>query len=185
MLLATQQLAEGGALCGFCWALAAHGAVGFRVRKRWHLGPCVHWSFCGVLVRVGQFIWDGVGALGLTCRPGGSLIQYISRVPGQRLRGATGGGCSKEGRTWAPQPTCLEGAVLLGGWTPTYGGRARASAVLRGLAREHEMFGANRAAGLSCGQRRLPRRGDTKDLSGWPSESPSATPPSLSSRDSM
>lgn len=105
--------------------------------------------------------------------------------PGQRLRGATGGGCSKEGRTWAPQPTCLEGAVFFGGWTPTCGGRARASAVLGGLAREHEMFGANRAAGLSCGQRRLPRRGDTKDLSGWPSESPSATPPSLSSRDSM
>lgn len=42
MLSATQQLAEGGALCGFCEALAACGAIGFGVKKRRHLVPCVH-----------------------------------------------------------------------------------------------------------------------------------------------
>lgn len=42
VLSATQQLAEGGALCGFCEALAACGAIGFGVKKRRHLVPCVH-----------------------------------------------------------------------------------------------------------------------------------------------
>lgn len=118
------RLGNGGALCGLYEALLACRAVGFRVRKRWHLGP--PWAsqgFCGsahgVLERERHFS-AGIEevALGLICRPGGAVSsKNFFGVPGQRPTGAAGLGSVglEVGKTWISQPACLEAMALLGG----------------------------------------------------------------------
>lgn len=140
-------------------------------------------TFCGspygVLVRGDISAGMGGGALRLIYGPGRqSNPKAFLECLGRGQEGPWG--------IWTPQPPCLEGMILLGGWTPTFEGRTTARCyILVPRQGALEMFRADRAMGSPVVREVLLEEGTyTKDLSVCPPENPSATPPSASSHTS-
>lgn len=119
---ASRGLSPVGTEAGEGWGSVRPGrAVGFRVRERWHLGPCVPPRFLWKCLwdfreKGGHFYWDrGEGLVVYLWTGLGGVVscKIFCGEPGQRPAGATrcGGVSSEEERTWLSQPACPEGAA--------------------------------------------------------------------------